>query len=62
LLAAFSVGDYTPARQEAFATQMRRYLNYLGKELGLLANFSGERLAVTPVRLGGKTGRPRMEK
>jgi hypothetical protein len=28
----------------------------LGKELGLLANFYGERLEVTPVRLGEKTG------
>jgi len=46
--------DYTSARQEAFATQMRRYLKYLGKELGLLANFYGERLEVTPVRLGKK--------
>ena len=56
LLAAFAARDYTPARQEAFATQMRRYLNYLGKELGLMANFYGVRLVVTPVRLGEETG------
>lgn len=54
LLAAFAAREYTPARQEAFVTQMRRYLKYLGKELGLLANFYGERLAVSPVRLGKK--------
>ena len=52
LLAAFAARDDTPARLEAFETQMRRYLRYLGKELGLLANFHGERLVVTPVRLG----------
>jgi hypothetical protein len=46
--------DYTSARQEAFATQMRRYLKYLGRKLGLLANFYGERLVATPVRLGKK--------
>ena len=33
---------------------MRRYLKYLGKELGLLANFYGERLVVTPMRLGNQ--------
>jgi GxxExxY protein len=54
LLTAFAARDYTPARQEAFATQMRRYLRYLDKELGLLANFYRERLVVTPVRLGKK--------
>jgi GxxExxY protein len=48
LLAAFAVRQIT----DAFETRMRRYLKYFDKELGLLANFYGDRLDIRPVRVG----------
>jgi GxxExxY protein len=51
LLAAFAVRQVT----DAFETRMRRYLKHFGKELGLLANFHGERLDIRPVRVGEDT-------
>ena len=51
LLAAFAVRQVT----DDFKTRMRRYLKYFDKELGLLANFYGERLDIRPVRIGKNT-------
>ena len=51
LLAAFAVREMT----DAFETRMRRYLKHFDKELGLLANFYGERLDIRPVRIGKNT-------
>lgn len=47
LLAAFAAREMT----DAFETRMRRYLKVFDKELGLLANFHGERLDIRPVRV-----------
>lgn len=37
--------------RDVFKVKMRRYLNHFGMQLGLLANFHGERLEVIPVRI-----------
>ncbi len=47
IVAAFAVREMSPA----FTVRMRRYLDYFGKKLGLLANFHGKRLDVRPVRI-----------
>lgn len=52
VIAAFAVRAMT----EDFTSRMRRYLGYFGKELGLMANFYGERLDIRPVRVGVHRG------
>ncbi|HOU13084.1 MAG TPA: GxxExxY protein [Anaerolineae bacterium] len=47
IVAAFAVN----AMLDAYAVKMRRYLEYFGLQLGLLANFHGEQLEVRPVRI-----------
>jgi len=47
VVAAFAVRDMGAA----FDTRMRRYLSHFDKNLGLLANFHGERLDIRPVRI-----------
>ena len=47
LLAAFALRQ----TEEAMAEQLKAHLRYLGLRLGLLANFHGTRLAITPVRV-----------
>jgi len=47
IVAAFAVREMSAA----FDVRMRRYLRHFGKQLGLLANFHGERLDIRPVRL-----------
>lgn len=49
IVAAFAVRGMT----EVFEVKMKRYLNYFGKSLGILANFHGERLDVKLVRIPG---------
>ncbi|HOT90139.1 MAG TPA: GxxExxY protein [Anaerolineae bacterium] len=50
IVAAFAVCEMTGA----YDVRMRRYLDYFGMQLGLLANFHGEQLEVRPVRVGEK--------
>jgi len=47
LLATFALRS----AQEVMAEQLKAYLRRLGLKLGLLANFYGTRLAITPVRI-----------
>lgn len=47
LLAVFALGK----ADEALAMQLRTYLRRLDLKLGLLADFYGTRLAITPVRV-----------
>lgn len=47
IVAAFAVREMSLA----FDVRMRRYLTHFGQQLGLLANFHGERLDIRPVRI-----------
>ena len=47
IVAAFAVREMSPA----FDVRMQRYLSHFNKNLGLLANFHGERLDIRPVRI-----------
>ncbi|MBN2393263.1 MAG: GxxExxY protein [Anaerolineae bacterium] len=47
IVAAFAVSEMS----DTFDVKMRRYLDYFGMRLGLLANFHGEQLEIRPVRL-----------
>jgi GxxExxY protein len=48
LLATYALREAGPA----LAQQLKAYLRPLGLKLGLLANFHGTRLSITPVRIG----------
>ncbi|MBN1580449.1 MAG: GxxExxY protein [Anaerolineae bacterium] len=51
LLATFALGEIDGTRSMTLAEQLKAHLRRVGSKLGLLANFYGTRLILTPVRI-----------